>query len=223
MLLPSVVAIPHVRRESHVGPGAFAPFALGRTPVVNREYSGFLAAGRAPAPPWWGRPRVLGPRTAGRRRDLGRGHGLLRVALGNHRRNVAVAERGRMGARGLRGAFRTGDFLGGCGPGRRDPRRPPHGPLGGRPRNAQRLRPLRHGNDRSRVVPRLAHARGRRCAAGQPRGVVASPGPMVGAVGIDQPSARLPLLRLRVSRPARGSSRERGRAGAGAEEPGRVE
>jgi formylglycine-generating enzyme required for sulfatase activity len=32
---------------------AFRPYRLGRTPVTNREYAPFLAAGRAPEPPWW--------------------------------------------------------------------------------------------------------------------------------------------------------------------------
>jgi len=33
-----------------------ARFALGRTPITNAEYAGFVAAGRAPAPPWWEHP-----------------------------------------------------------------------------------------------------------------------------------------------------------------------
>ncbi len=31
-------------------------FALGRHPVTNAEYTGFLGEGRAEKPPWWGRP-----------------------------------------------------------------------------------------------------------------------------------------------------------------------
>ena len=31
-------------------------FRIGRMPVVNREYAPFLAAGLAPAPPWWSDP-----------------------------------------------------------------------------------------------------------------------------------------------------------------------
>jgi formylglycine-generating enzyme required for sulfatase activity len=30
-------------------------------PVVNREYAPFLAAGRAPAPPWWDDPDFSAP------------------------------------------------------------------------------------------------------------------------------------------------------------------
>jgi sulfatase modifying factor 1 len=41
---------------------AIAPFRIGRTPVTNREYAPFLAAGRAAAPPWWSDPRFSAPR-----------------------------------------------------------------------------------------------------------------------------------------------------------------
>ena len=37
-------------------------FSIGRTPVTNREYAPFLAAGRAPAPPWWTDPDFSAPR-----------------------------------------------------------------------------------------------------------------------------------------------------------------
>jgi formylglycine-generating enzyme required for sulfatase activity len=47
-LLPDVVAIP--------GGRGLAPFFLGRTPVTNGDYAPFVAAGRAPAPPWWTDP-----------------------------------------------------------------------------------------------------------------------------------------------------------------------
>ncbi len=61
MLVPEVRSIRGGRRE---GPGAdavIAPFGLGRMPVVNREYAAFLAAGRAPAPPWWSDPAFSSP------------------------------------------------------------------------------------------------------------------------------------------------------------------
>lgn len=38
-----------------------APFALGRTPVTRAEYGPFLAAGDAPAPPWWRHPDFADP------------------------------------------------------------------------------------------------------------------------------------------------------------------
>ncbi len=38
-----------------------ASFRLGRTPVTNREFAAFLAAGRAPAPPWWSDSRFAAP------------------------------------------------------------------------------------------------------------------------------------------------------------------
>src|SRR4051812_5250194 len=36
-------------------------FRLGRTPITRAEYAGFLAEGRALAPPWWGDPRFARP------------------------------------------------------------------------------------------------------------------------------------------------------------------
>lgn len=36
-----------------------AGFHIGRTAVLHREYASFLAAGRAPAPPWWEDPDFL--------------------------------------------------------------------------------------------------------------------------------------------------------------------
>jgi formylglycine-generating enzyme required for sulfatase activity len=36
-------------------------FRIGRIPVINREYAPFLAAGRAPAPPWWFDPSFSAP------------------------------------------------------------------------------------------------------------------------------------------------------------------
>lgn len=36
------------------------PFRIGRTPVTNREYAPFVAAGAA-APPWWGDPDFRSP------------------------------------------------------------------------------------------------------------------------------------------------------------------
>ena len=57
-------------------------------------------------------PGLLGSRPAGRRRDLVRGHGLLLLAVGDARRPLAAADRGRVGARrprrARRGAARPG-------------------------------------------------------------------------------------------------------------------
>ena len=47
-LLPDVVAIPASR--------GLAPFLIGRTPVTTRQFAPLVAAGRAPAPPWWTDP-----------------------------------------------------------------------------------------------------------------------------------------------------------------------
>lgn len=37
------------------------PLRMGRTPVTNMEYAWFLAAGRAPEPPWWKDPVFWDP------------------------------------------------------------------------------------------------------------------------------------------------------------------
>ena len=37
------------------------PVRMGRTPVTNMEYAWFLAAGRAPEPPWWKDPWFWDP------------------------------------------------------------------------------------------------------------------------------------------------------------------
>jgi formylglycine-generating enzyme required for sulfatase activity len=42
VLVPETIAIP-----------ADPPFHIGRTPVTNEEYAGFLESGRAAPPPWW--------------------------------------------------------------------------------------------------------------------------------------------------------------------------
>ena len=45
-----------------VRPGVrIPPFRLSRTPTTNRQYAPFLAAGRAPAPPWWSVPAFSAP------------------------------------------------------------------------------------------------------------------------------------------------------------------
>ena len=48
-MLPATVPIPG------------AGFLLGRTPVTNREYAPFLAAGGVEVPPWWGQPAFRSP------------------------------------------------------------------------------------------------------------------------------------------------------------------
>jgi formylglycine-generating enzyme required for sulfatase activity len=40
------------------------PVRMGRTPVTNMEYAWFLAAGRAPEPPWWRDPAFWDPEQA---------------------------------------------------------------------------------------------------------------------------------------------------------------
>lgn len=47
--------------EAAARPVTVAGFRLGRTPVTNAQYAPFLAAGRAPAPPWWDDPAYAEP------------------------------------------------------------------------------------------------------------------------------------------------------------------
>lgn len=65
LLIPETVQIPAGRPEP-TGPGPATvptgPFRLGRTPVINREYACFVAAGGAPAPPWFEDPDFRSPR-----------------------------------------------------------------------------------------------------------------------------------------------------------------
>jgi sulfatase modifying factor 1 len=66
LAVPETVPIPAGRLEVREadGPVRAVPipaFLIGRMPVVNREYAPFLAAGRAPAPPWWTDPAFSAP------------------------------------------------------------------------------------------------------------------------------------------------------------------
>ena len=192
MIAPKTVPIP-----------AAVPFRLGRTPVTNRDYAPFLALGRVPEPPWWRDARFSAaalPVVGVSWEDA-----MAFCALGRRerRRNVAAADRGRVGARRLWRADVARDGVGRRGSARRDPRRAPRRSLGDRPRHSQRLRSLRHGDDRPRVVPELARAA--RAAApcgapGEPGRFVAPRDPLVASIGLQQPAARLPLLRLRLPR-----------------------
>src|SRR5713101_6469933 len=48
--------------ESPVHVVEVVAFHFGRTPVTNADYAPFLAAGGAPAPPWWRDPVFDAPR-----------------------------------------------------------------------------------------------------------------------------------------------------------------
>ena len=51
--VPATVDVP--------GRPGLAAFRLGLTPVTNAQYTDFLDAGRAPAPPWWRDPAFAAP------------------------------------------------------------------------------------------------------------------------------------------------------------------
>jgi serine/threonine-protein kinase len=59
--VPALVPIPGGRIEIGTEAVEIPPFLLGRTPVTNREYAPFLAAGRASTPPWWNDPAFSAP------------------------------------------------------------------------------------------------------------------------------------------------------------------
>jgi formylglycine-generating enzyme required for sulfatase activity len=64
--VPETVPIPAGRLDLREPDGStriveIPSFRIGRTPVINREYAPFLAAGRAPAPPWWTDPDFSAP------------------------------------------------------------------------------------------------------------------------------------------------------------------
>jgi sulfatase modifying factor 1 len=66
LFVPQTVAIPAGTLEVRLADGSarvieIASFRLGRTPVTNREYACFLAAGRAALPPCWNDPRFAAP------------------------------------------------------------------------------------------------------------------------------------------------------------------
>ncbi len=67
LIVPEIVLVPRGKLGVEEAPGTdrgveIAPFLLGRTPVTNREYSAFLATGRAARPPWWSDPDFRAPR-----------------------------------------------------------------------------------------------------------------------------------------------------------------
>jgi formylglycine-generating enzyme required for sulfatase activity len=71
IVVPSTLFIPgeRFRMGSEVGRAderpvretEVRPVRMGRTPVTNMEYAWFLAAGRAPEPPWWKDPAFWDP------------------------------------------------------------------------------------------------------------------------------------------------------------------
>jgi formylglycine-generating enzyme required for sulfatase activity len=66
LAVPETVPIPAGRLDLREEDGSarivgIPSFRIGRTPVINREYAPFLAAGRAQAPPWWTDPDFSAP------------------------------------------------------------------------------------------------------------------------------------------------------------------
>ena len=68
LVIPETVTVPGGRLVLPEGNGSnrtveseIAPFRIGRTPVTNREYAPFLAAGQVEAPPWWSHPDFRAP------------------------------------------------------------------------------------------------------------------------------------------------------------------
>jgi formylglycine-generating enzyme required for sulfatase activity len=66
LAVPEIVPIPAGRLDLPEADDStrvveIAPFLIGRMPITNREYGRFLAAGLAPAPPWWTDPDFSAP------------------------------------------------------------------------------------------------------------------------------------------------------------------
>ena len=217
LAVPDTVPIPAGRLDLRESDGSartveIPSFLIGRMPVINREYAPFLAAGRAQAPPWWTDPDFSAPGQPVVGVTWDDAAAFCAWLCGDRGRALAPAHGAGVGARGERRAHTSAHRLGREDPSRRDPRGSDRRPLGGRPRDAQRLRSLRRRHDRSRVVRQLARARPCRwrasgriaCPPGEPRRLLAPRDPLVRAVGAHESAARLPLLRLRIPRAPRG-------------------
>ena len=151
-------SLPHGLRGR---PSRRAPRARGRGrrlpsrphPVTRVQYARYLATGAAAAPPWWNDAEFAHPdhrwwaspgsrrrRTRVALRDRGGAWRCPPKRSGSARRGAASTRRPRLGES-------------------RAPRRGAGGSaaraLAGRTRDSQRLRPVRHGHHRPRVVPRL--------------------------------------------------------------------
>jgi formylglycine-generating enzyme required for sulfatase activity len=63
LAIPPTVPVPRGRiRVADAGAVEIVgPFRLGRTPVTNGEYAGFLVEGRGEEPPWWRDPAFSAP------------------------------------------------------------------------------------------------------------------------------------------------------------------
>jgi len=166
-------------------------FFLARTPVTNAEYAPAVADGVVPAPPWWDHPDFRGARqpVVGVSWDDAAAYcAWLTRTLGGRWRLPTEAEWERAASGGL-GRPRTswGEAI--------PEGEIPDGPLvGDGPGKPESVRFLRHRHDRSRVVPRLAASRAPR-ESGR---ILAARGPLVLAVGVEQPSSDISILGLRV-------------------------
>ena len=61
MEAPDLADVPGGLLDGSPADARIASFLLGRTPVTNRQYGPYLAAGRALAPPWWSAPDFSAP------------------------------------------------------------------------------------------------------------------------------------------------------------------
>jgi hypothetical protein len=156
-------------------------------------------------PPWWSDPSFSAPGKPVVGVAWGEA-GLCAVAVRDCGRALAVST----GPRSLSLRRSRRHERPGARRFRPDSRGPARGPVGGRVRNPERLWPLRRRDDRPRVVPELARARPRPRGAraqGEPRRLMAPSGALVLAEGGVEPSAGVPLLRLRLSGPLGGLTR----------------
>ena len=109
---PETVPIPGGR----IGDVAIAPFRLGRTPVTNREYAPLVAAGRVVPPPWSEDPDFCAPAQPVVGVTWGDAMTYARWLSERADGLLASADRGGVGARGLRRADRPAHGVGRSGP-----------------------------------------------------------------------------------------------------------
>ena len=192
MIAPKTVPIP-----------AAVPFRLGRTPVTNRDYAPFLALGRVPEPPWWRDARFSAaalPVVGVSWEDAMAFCAWVAESAGGTWRLPTEAEWEHAACGGLTSPATA---WGAAVP----PGEIPEGPLDA-PWETGRGTPNGYGlydmgtivhewclNWREPLAP-PPH----RGSPGEPGRFVAPRDPLVAPIGLQQPAARLPLLRLRLPR-----------------------
>ena len=170
--MPELVRVPGGEIRGTV----IGPFLLGRTPVTNREYAPLVASGRVAPPPWWTDPGFRAPRqpVVGVTWDDAMAFAQALADGAGGRWRLPTEAEWELAAGGGLASPRTA--WGEAVPPGEIPEGPIAGPWEAGRGHSQRLRPLRHGHDRPRVVRELgrAHADRRSRPTREPGRLVAS-------------------------------------------------